>query len=165
MAIRKIRIDGDPLLRKRSREVKEINERIITLIDDMLETMYDAEGVGLAAPQVGVLKRVIVVDIGEGPLMMINPVLKDAQGGVLMYEACLSIPEFSGVVNRPEKMTVEYTDKVGNDQKMEVEGFLARAICHEVDHLNGVLFKDKVIPEDKLPKEFIEAERAKNLDE
>lgn len=147
MALRNIRIDGDPLLRKRSREVNEVNDKINTLIDDMIETMNDAQGIGLAAPQVGTLRRVIVVDIGEGPVAMINPVISDEQGEEIGVEGCLSIPEFRGTVKRPQKLNVKYLDRDGNEQTLEAEDLLARVVCHEVDHLNGVLFKDIFIEE------------------
>lgn len=147
MALRNIRIDGDPLLRKRSREVNEVNDKINTLIDDMIETMNDAQGIGLAAPQVGTLRRVIVVDIGEGPMAMINPVISDEEGEEIGVEGCLSIPEFRGTVKRPQKLNVKYLDRDGNEQTLEAEDLLARVVCHEVDHLNGVLFKDIFIEE------------------
>lgn len=159
MALRNIRKDGDPLLRKRSKEIETIDTRLKILLDDMLETMYDAEGVGLAAPQVGILKRAVVVDIGDGPMKLINPVIKNSSGESFMAEGCLSIPDYSGVVCRPEKLSLEYLDIDGNKKYLKAEGFLARAICHEVDHLEGILFKDKVIPEEQLPKEYLEQER------
>lgn len=152
MAIRKIRIDGDPILRKRSRTVDVITPRERELFEDMLETMHDAEGIGLAAPQVGILKRMIVIDIGEGPLKVANPVLRDYEGEEILYEGCLSIPRFSGAVKRPHALTVDYMDENGEPKTLRATGLLARVFCHETDHLNGVLFKDVVLPEDEIPK-------------
>ncbi|MDO5689377.1 MAG: peptide deformylase [Tissierellia bacterium] len=147
MAIRNIRIDGDPILRKRSREVDRVDERILELINDMKETMYDADGVGLAAPQVGTLRRVVVVDVGEGMHVFINPEILQDEGEEIAVEGCLSIPGFNGTVARPLKLTLKFMDESGEDQTLEAEGFFARAICHEIDHLNGVLFKDIFIEE------------------
>lgn len=147
MAIRQLRYLGDPILRKVSREVTEINERIKTLLEDMVETMYEYDGVGLAAPQVGVLRRVIVIDVGEGPIKMINPEIIEEEGGSIDIEGCLSIPNRSGTVKRPEKLKVKYLDEKGEEKILEGTGLLARALCHEIDHLNGVLFIDKMIEE------------------
>lgn len=147
MAIRQLRYLGDPILRKKSREVKEVNERIKTLIDDMLETMYENEGVGLAAPQVGVLRRVIVIDIGEGPIKLINPEILYQEGENIDVEGCLSVPNKSGTVKRPEKVKVKYLDENGEEKTIEGSGLLAKALCHEIDHLNGILFVDKIIEE------------------
>lgn len=157
MALRNIRIDGDPLLRKRSREITEVNDKINSLIDDMIETMNDAQGIGLAAPQVGTLRRVIVIDIGEGPIAMINPVISNQEGEEIGVEGCLSIPEFRGTVKRPQKLKVEYLDREGKEQVLEAEDLLARVVCHEVDHLNGVLFKDIFIEEVFYEEEFDES--------
>jgi peptide deformylase len=145
MAIRNIRKDGDEVLRKRSKEIDKINDRIITLLKDMAETMYDHDGVGLAAPQVGILKRAVVIDIGEGLLELINPVIKSQQGEVVDAEGCLSIPGIYGEVKRPEWVVVEALNLKGEKITIEGEGLLARALCHEIDHLDGILFKDKVI--------------------
>ncbi len=147
MAIRQLRYLGDPILRKVSREVTEINERIKTLLEDMVETMYEYDGVGLAAPQVGVLRRVIVIDVGEGPIKMINPEIIEEEGESIDIEGCLSIPNRSGTVKRPEKLKVKYLDEKGEEKILEGTGLLARALCHEIDHLNGVLFIDKMIEE------------------
>ena len=147
MAIRQLRYLGDPILRKVSREVTEINERIKTLLEDMVETMYEYDGVGLAAPQVGVLRRVIVIDVGEGPIKMINPEIIEEEGGSIDIEGCLSIPNRSGTVKRPEKLKVKYLDEKGEEKILEGTGLLARVLCHEIDHLNGVLFIDKMIEE------------------
>lgn len=145
MAIRQLRYEDDPVLRKKSRKVEEIDERIKTLVQDMLDTMYKEEGVGLAAPQVGILKRVVVIDIGEGPIVLINPEMIEEEGKNIDLEGCLSIPGKSGKVCRPEKVKVEYMDIEGNTNIVEGTALLARALCHELDHLNGILYTDKVI--------------------
>ncbi|MDI3535717.1 MAG: peptide deformylase [Eubacteriaceae bacterium] len=144
MAIRQIRIDDDPILRKKSRVIDEITDRIRDLNADMIETMNEADGVGLAAPQVGILKRMAVIDVGEGPITLINPKILEQDGQALDEEACLSLPEQSGLVRRPKHLIVEATDIEGNQFKMEAEDLLARAVCHELDHLDGVLFIDRV---------------------
>lgn len=145
MAIRNIRLDSDPVLRKKSRIITEIDERIETLLDDMLETMYHAHGVGLAAPQIGVLRRAVVIDIGDGPIKMINPVISSPEGCISGDEGCLSVPNKQGVVERPEKLTVTFLDEKGEEIKLQAEGYLARAICHEIDHLDGILYTDKAL--------------------
>ncbi len=144
MALRTVRVIGDDVLRKNCREVKEVNERILTLIDDMLDTMYEANGVGLAAPQVGVLKRVVVIDVGEGPIVMVNPVILETSGEQTGDEGCLSLPGKSGVVTRPDYVKAKAFDEEMQEYEIEGTGLLARAICHECDHLNGVLYVDKV---------------------
>ena len=156
MAIRKIRIDGDPILRKRSRALEAITDRERELFDDMIETMHDAEGIGLAAPQVGILKRMIVIDIGEGPIKVANPVLRDYEGEEILYEGCLSIPKFSGAVKRPHALTVDYMDEHGEEKTMHATGLLARVFCHETDHLDGILFKDVTLSEDEIPEDLRE---------
>lgn len=145
MAIRNIRKIGDELLRKKSKKVDEINERILTLIKDMQETMYDADGVGLAAPQVGILKRIAVIDVGQGPINLINPEILETEGEYLDEEGCLSIPGQQGNVLRPEKVKVKALNEKGEEFVLEGEGLLARALCHEIDHLDGVLFIDKLM--------------------
>lgn len=145
MALRTIRKHGDELLRKRSKEVEVINERILTLLDDMAETMYDADGVGLAAPQVGILKRIVVIDVGEGLLKLINPVIISTEGSYVDSEGCLSVPGEQGEVERPYKVKVKALNEKGEEIIVEGEELLARALCHEIDHLDGVLFIDKVI--------------------
>lgn len=147
MAKRALRLDDDPILRKKCRPIEEINDRIKELAADMLETMYDAEGVGLAAPQVGVLKRLVVVDVGENPLVLINPEIIETEGSIVDNEACLSFPEQYGLVDRPARVVVKYTDLDGVEQTAEGEGLLARAFCHELDHLDGVVFLERVIEE------------------
>lgn len=152
MAIRNIRIDGDPILRKISREVGEVNDRIRLLLDDMAETMYDAEGVGLAAPQVGILRRVIVVDPRDGEtglVKLVNPEIIEKDGEQIGIEGCLSIPEFNATVKRPEHVKVKYLDENGEEKIWDAHGFPAVILCHEIDHLDGVLFKDKYIEEYK----------------
>ncbi len=147
MAIRQIRYVGDPILRKKSREVTEVSERIRTLIEDMIDTMYENKGVGLAAPQVGVLRRVVVIDIGDGPIKLINPEIIETEGEYIDIEGCLSVPNRAGTVKRPERVKVKYLDETGEEKTIEGTGLLAKALCHEIDHLNGILFIDKIIEE------------------
>lgn len=144
MAIRNIRKDGDEILRKRSREVEEINDKILTLLKDMADTMYAADGAGLAAPQVGVLKRIVVIDIGDGLVELINPVIRSQSGRQTTIEGCLSIPGLWGEVERPSHVVVEALNPKGEKIVIEAEGFMTQALCHEIDHLDGILFKDKV---------------------
>ena len=148
MAIRNLRYEGDEILKKKSREVDVIDEKLQTLIDDMIETMHKYNGVGLAAVQVGVLKRVIVIDLydDKGPITMINPVITKTKGEQEVEEGCLSFPnEFAKVV-RPAEVWAEYTDRNGKKIKIKAKELLAQAICHEVDHLNGEVFIEKIIP-------------------
>lgn len=145
MAIRQLRYEGDEILRKKSRVVENIDDRIKTLVEDMIETMNKEDGVGLAAPQVGVLKRVVVVDVGKGPIVMINPEIISEEGEKIEDEGCLSVPEKSGKVSRPQKVRVKFTDLDGKVKEMEGQNLLARAFCHEIDHLEGILYVDKVI--------------------
>lgn len=147
MALRQIRIDGDPILRKRSREVEEVSDKIKLLLEDMEETMYHAEGVGLAAPQIGILKRIVLVDVGEGLFKMINPVIRKSDGSEIGPEGCLSVPNRSGTVDRPTTVEVDYIDENGQEVHLVAEGYFARAICHEIDHLDGILYIDKMIEE------------------
>lgn len=143
MAIRNIRILGDDILTKSCKEVKNINERTRTLIKDMLETMYDAQGVGLAAPQVGVLKRICVIDIteeGDSPIVLINPEIVSAEGEQTDEEGCLSVPGKSGKVTRPMKIKVVAFNEDMEKIEIEGEGLLARAFAHEIDHLNGKMY-------------------------
>lgn len=143
MALRNIREDGDPILRKKSREVTEINDRIKELLDDLTETMRSVGGVGLAAPQVGVLRRVVVVEVEDQLYELINPVIVEEDGDQYEFEACLSVPGKQGKVHRPAHVKLEALDRNGNKQVFEGEDLLARAFCHETDHLDGVLFTDK----------------------
>lgn len=144
MAIRNIRELGDPSLRKICKEVKGMNLRTKILIEDMLDTMYEANGVGLAAPQVGILKRIVVIDVGEGPIVLINPEITERSGVQVDYEGCLSVPGKTGVVSRPNHVIVKAFDEEMKEIEVEGEGLLARAICHECDHLDGIVYVDKV---------------------
>ena len=144
MAIRNIVKLGDPVLSKTARSVLEFNSRIATLVEDMLETMYAAEGVGLAGPQVGVLKRVCVVDIGDGPIELINPVILEKKGEQQESEGCLSLPGRYDVTSRPMWVKVRAQDRFGKTFTVTGEGLLARAFCHEIDHLDGILFIDRL---------------------
>lgn len=145
MAVREIREIGDPILTKTCKEVKEVSERTLELIDDMFETMYEANGVGLAAPQVGILKRIVVIDTtGEDPILMINPRIVETSGEQTGYEGCLSVPGKSGIVTRPN-----YVKAMAYNENMEpftIEGteLMARAICHELEHLDGHLYTERV---------------------
>ncbi len=132
-------------LRKRSREVEKIDAKILDLIEDMKETLYDKNGVGLAAPQIGILKRIIVIDIGEGPIVLINPVIVYQKGEVVDAEGCLSVPGIWGTVNRPQEVIVRGMTPDGETVEMTGKGLLAKAFCHEIDHLNGIIYTDKVI--------------------
>ena len=144
MAIRVIRTEEDPVLRKISRPVKEVTPKIVTLIDDMLDTMYEANGVGLAAPQVGILKRIVVIDVGDGPIIMINPEILETSGSQTGQEGCLSIPGKAGIVTRPNYVKAKAYDLQMNEYTIEGEELLARAICHELGHLDGDLYIDHV---------------------
>lgn len=142
MALRTIRVEGDPVLNKVCRPVKEMTERISTLIDDMLDTMYDANGVGLAAPQVGILRRIVVIDVGEGPIVMINPEIIEQDGEQTGQEGCLSIPDKAGIVTRPNHVIAKALDRNMKEYTIEGTELLARAICHELDHLDGHLYDE-----------------------
>lgn len=150
MAIRKIRIDGDPILRKKSKDVKEINDRIYEIVEDMVDTMVNANGVGLAAVQVGILKRIIVVDPmpddedGEFEVLL-NPEIIESSGKEEGMEGCLSIPNKRGIVERPTYIKVKYMNLDGEEKVMEAYDFHARELCHEIDHTLGILYKDKMI--------------------
>ena len=145
MALRNIREFGDPVLNKVCIEVKEMTDRNKQLIDDMFETMYDANGVGLAAPQVGVLKRIVVIDTtGEDPLVLINPRITEQDGEQTGYEGCLSLPGKTGIVTRPNHVKAVALDRDMNPIKIEGEGLLARAICHELEHLDGHLYTERL---------------------
>lgn len=145
MAIRNIREIGDPVLNKTCKVVKEVTDRTRELIDDMFDTMYDAGGVGLAAPQVGILKRIVVIDVtGEDPYVMVNPKIVEQSGEQTGYEACLSVPGKTGVVTRPNYVkAIAYNEKM-EQYEIEATELLARAICHELDHLDGHLYVEKV---------------------
>lgn len=142
MAIRNIVKMGDEILRKKSRVVVKFDERLHTLLDDMAETMYEAHGVGLAAPQVGILKRVVVIDVGDGLIELVNPVIVEKKGKAEDSEGCLSIPGEYGMVVRPSKVKIKAQNRYGEEITLKGTDLLARAFCHEIDHLEGVLFTD-----------------------
>ena len=144
MALRTIRIQGDAVLTKRCKEITEVTPKIKELIEDMLDTMYEACGVGLAAPQVGILKRVVVIDIGEGPVVMINPEILETSGTQTGDEGCLSLPGKAGQVTRPNYVKARAYDEDMNEFIIEGEELMARAICHELDHLDGHMYTEKV---------------------
>lgn len=148
MAIRTIRLEGDEILKKESRQVEVIDERIKELLDDMVETMHKYNGVGLAAVQVGILKRVIVIDLydDKGPMKLINPVIIKQKGEQEVEEGCLSFPNKYAKMIRPKEITVEALDENGKKVKIQAKDLLAQALSHEIDHLNGVVFVDKMIP-------------------
>lgn len=144
MAIRNIVTYGDDVLRKVCRTQLNFDERLHEILDDMAETMYAAEGVGLAAPQVGILRRYCVIDVGDGIIELINPVITKTSGSQTGEEGCLSLPNRSATVTRPNKVTVTAQDRNGKKFTITGEGLLARALCHEIDHLDGVLYIDKM---------------------
>ncbi|MDA3845479.1 MAG: peptide deformylase [Vallitaleaceae bacterium] len=144
MALRKIRIDDDPLLRMVSKKVKEVTPRIKVLVEDMFETMYKEQGVGLAAPQIGILKRIAVIDLyDDNKFVLINPIILETEGEQTGIEGCLSFPGRVGDVTRPNSVKVEATNLDGERYIIEGEGLLARALCHEIDHLDGIVFIEK----------------------
>ncbi len=143
MALRNIVTVGDDTLRKVCRPIGEITERIQTIIDDMIETMVEADGVGIAAPQVGILRRLFIVDVGEGPIVMINPEILETSGEQTDAEGCLSVPGKGGTVTRPDYVKIKGIDREGNEVIHEGTGLLARAFLHEYDHLDGILYIDK----------------------
>ena len=145
MARRTVRIAGDPVLEKKCREVKEMTPRFQELIDDMFETMYEENGVGLAAPQVGILKRIAVIDVtGEDPIVLVNPVIRETSGEQTGDEGCLSLPGKAGQVTRPNHVVVEAYDRDMKLRTVEGDELLARALCHEIDHLDGHMYTEKV---------------------
>ncbi len=147
MAKRKIRISTDEVLRKISKPVNNITPGVLTLLDDMAETMYAANGVGLAAPQVGILKRIVVIDIGDGLVELINPVVVETKGSQIGNEGCLSIPGYSAPVERPEYVKVKALNRKGEEIIVEGKDLMAVALCHETDHLDGILYIDKALEE------------------
>lgn len=149
MAIRNIRTYGDDILRKKGKVVDEINPRVLLLIKDMIETMYHSKGVGLAAPQVGILKRIAVIDVGTGPITLINPEITAMEGLQINNEGCLSVPDTQKSVERPLKVTVKALNEKGEEIVIVGEELLARALCHEIDHLDGVLFIDKALEDEE----------------
>lgn len=164
MAIRMIRQEGDPILRKISKPVKDITPRIEELAQDLIDTMIDAEGAGLAAPQVGVLRRVVAVHFEDGPEVLINPEIVNEEGNYVDIEGCLSIEGFCATVARPERLTVHYTTVDGEEKEKAVEMFFSKAVSHEVDHLNGILFRDKAI-ETVDPEEYQQRKEAEEQNE
>ena len=144
MALRTIRVQGDPVLEKVCKPVKEMTPKIGELIEDMLDTMYEANGVGLAAPQVGILKRIVVIDVGEGPIVMINPVILETSGEQTGDEGCLSLPGKAGTVTRPNYVKARAFDLDMEEYEIEGTELMARAICHELDHLDGHMYTEKV---------------------
>ena len=159
MAIRNLRLEGDEILSKKSREVEEIDEKIQILIDDMIETMHKYNGVGLAAVQVGILKRIVVIDLydDKGPIVLINPVIIKTKGEQEVEEGCLSFPNQFAKIVRPAEVIAEYTDREGKRMRVKAKELLAQAISHEIDHLNGEVFIDKIIPG---TLEYIEPEKS-----
>ena len=145
MALRNIVKLGDPVLTKKSRVVEKFDDRLATLFDDMLETMYDGNGVGLAAVQVGILKRVVVIDIGEGPMELVNPEIIYTEGEQISQEGCLSLPGKWGTTSRPKKVQIKAQDRTGKWQVFTGEDLKAKAFCHEIDHLDGILFPSHLI--------------------
>ena len=143
MAIRNIVIDGEPILRKRCREVDVFDDKLAKLLDDMRDTLEKADGVGLAAPQVGILKRVVIVEFEDFFLEMVNPVITEQTGEQIGPEGCLSVPNKSCEVKRPNRLTCVYQTRHGNKKQITVEDFIARIFCHEIDHLDGILYYDK----------------------
>ena len=148
MAIRVVREDGDEILRKKSKVVEEVNDKIRQILEDMVETMHKYNGVGLAAPQIGLLKRLIVIDLydDKGPIKLVNPEIIKEKGEQEVEEGCLSFPNKYGKIVRPAQVTVIALDENGKEVKINAKGLLAQALSHEIDHLNGILFVDKVIP-------------------
>jgi peptide deformylase len=161
MAVRKILRIGDETLRRKARPVEKFDKRLHTLLDDMADTLYEAEGAGLAAPQVGILRRVVVIDVGEGLIELVNPEIISQEGGQINAEGCLSIPGRRGTVQRPKKAVVRAQDRNGKPFELTGEDFLAIAFSHELDHLDGVLYVDKMI-EDVTDKPDDEAEEEKS---
>ncbi len=146
MAIRKIvKLGEDEILRKHARKVEKFDKRLWTLLDDMADTMYDADGAGLAGPQVGILKRVVVIDVGEGLVELVNPEIVAEEGSQMCIEGCLSVPGRRGRVERPAKVRVRAQNRRGEVIELEGESFLANALCHEIDHLDGVIYVDKML--------------------
>ena len=153
MAIRNIRKNGDEILRVKCKPVREINDGVRRLVEDMFETMYAADGVGLAAPQIGIVRQIVVIDDREGgKFALINPVITKEEGEQESCEGCLSLPGYRGTVKRPQKVAVEALDTDGNKVALEAESYLAVILCHEIDHLSGILSKDKALVYEKIPE-------------
>lgn len=160
MALRNIVKFGDERLRKKCREVTEFNDKLWVMLDDMYETMKNSDGVGLAAPQIGILRRVAVIDVGEGPIELVNPVITSMRGKQHEVEGCLSSPNQWGYVERPAKVKVTAQNRYGREFKIEGTELLARALCHEIDHLNGVLFTD--LADEMVDPEEMEEKKQEN---
>lgn len=160
MALREVRVDGDPVLRKKARRVDSFDSRLHTLLEDMAETMYQEDGVGLAAPQVGVRKRVVVIDVGEGILELINPEIIQSEGSQCDKEGCLSIPDHHGYVRRPARIVVRAQNRDGEGFEVTGEELLAVALNHEIDHLDGILFTDKEVEPTEEELAILEAKYA-----
>lgn len=161
MALRNIRIlgkEGEDSLRAKSKEIKEMTPKIKELIDDMFETMYEANGCGLAAPQIGIRKRLVVIDCGDDPIVLINPEILETSGEQTGYEGCLSVPGKSGIVTRPNYAKVKCLDENFEECIIEGEELLARCLCHEIDHLDGVVYVDKMEGELVDNSELVEEE-------
>lgn len=152
MGLRNIRYyqEKETILRKKTKIVKAVDKKILELLEDMAETMYKEDGVGLAAPQIGILKRLVVIDVGEGLIKLINPVIIEANGEQQGIEGCLSVPGVSGEVIRPQKVRIGAQNEKGEYIELEGEDLLARAFCHELDHLEGILFIDKMLPDTEI---------------
>ncbi|MBN2260993.1 MAG: peptide deformylase [Clostridiales bacterium] len=152
MALRNVRIDGDPVLRKISKEVTKFDEKLEVLAKDMIDTMYEEDGVGLAAPQIGILKRLVVIDVydGKGAHVIVNPEIIYEEGEQFEIEGCLSVPNVTGSVRRPLIVKVKAQNLAGETFEMIGEGLMARALCHEIDHINGILFIDKIEDEEEI---------------
>lgn len=148
MAVRNVREDGDEILRKKSREVEVVDDRIRELLDDMVDTMHQYNGVGLSAVQVGILKRLVVIDLydDKGPIKLVNPVIVKTKGEQEVEEGCLSFPNQYAKLVRPAEVVAEALDENGKKTKIKAKGLLAQAICHELDHLDGILFVDHMLP-------------------
>lgn len=153
MALRNIVKLGDPILYKKSRKVEKFDERLALLIDDMLETMYDGNGVGLAAVQVGILKRVVVIDVGDGPVELVNPEITFSEGEQISQEGCLSLPGKWANTKRPKKVQVKAQDRNGRWQVFTGEDLKAKAFCHEIDHLDGILFTSHIADGEEIKEE------------
>ena len=147
MALRTLRMEGDEILRKKSRNVKEINDRVLVLLDDMVETLQENNGIGLAAPQVGILKRIVIIQVSEEDALyeLINPEVIESSGSQINTEGCLSVPGKSGHVERPSYIKVKALNRESEEVIIEGEGLLAIALCHEIDHLDGILYIDKLV--------------------
>ncbi len=168
MAIREIREKGDAILEKQCKTVNEMTDRLNILIDDMIETMHDAEGVGLAAPQVGILKRIVVIDVsedGDDPIVMINPEIIETSGEQRGAEGCLSVPGMTGIVTRPMYAKAKALSRDMQEIEIEGEGLLARAICHEIDHLDGKLYTNLVEGKLMTNEEFMEMVQNQSAEE